>query len=594
MLGAKRVANTPKKAESKIMTEKLTQAQELVALAEDCELFHNSEFSCFATLEAAGGHFETWPIRSATFKRWLLREFYEATSKPPGNQALEDTLRILEAKAQFDGQAYPVYKRVASCGDRIYIDLVNEAWEVVEISVDGWKVLRNSPLKFTRAPGMMPLPRPLSNGDVTDLRRILNCTSDRNWILIVAWMLAALRPKGPYPIMVVLAEHGAGKTTLMRFLRSLVDPSSVPVRAAPRNEEDLMIAACNSWVIALDNLSWMPNWLSDALCRLATGGGLTKRKLYTDAAEQLLDAQRPIILNSIEAIAERTDLVDRAIFVELGQIPDSERRAQVEIEKEFKRLGGRILGAFLTAVSAGLKNLPSVNLGSLPRMADFATWVTACEPALGWRSGQFLQAYNSNRSGAVEKALEVDLIASAIRKLMSGRSDWQGTATELLDSLEKLADERTRKAKGWPKIPLWLSRKMKRSVTFLREIGIEIVFPADGDKPRLIRIRQGLQNAEDSAGAAETRTSTDSPARANAAATHDRGNDATELKPSTDGGSALSLATRGKKQRLSNSSTEDSMSQIRTPGSEQKEPTLFPLPNTDSDSESEGFEEFLI
>ena len=555
------------------MTEKLTQAQTLIELAEDCELFRDPDLDGFATLEVAG-HFEVWPIRSATFKQFLVRAFYEIQRRPPGSQALEDALKTLEAMARFDGPLYSVHRRVAGWHGNIYLDLVNEDWEVIEISPDGWQVSSDSPVKFVRAPGMLALPRPLTIGSIYDLKKIINYTNERNFILIVAWLLAALRPTGPYPVAVVLGEHGAAKTSLERNLRSLVDPSSVPVRTAPRCEEDLMIAARNSWVIAFDNLSWMPNWLSDALCRLATGGGLTKRRLYTDADEQLLNAKRPVILNSIEAIAERTDLVDRAIFIELGQIPDSERRTETELDETFRKLSGGILGALCTAVSEGLKNLPNTKLGYLPRMADFATWITACEPALGWQPWLFLKTYNSNRKGAVEKAIEVDLIASSIRVLMDGRGVWEGTATDLLDDLEEVTDERTRKAKAWPKTPVWLSRKMKRSVTFLRAVGIEVVFPGDKDKPRHIRVfRQATKNSAAGGNGGEPAPGLASTIPLNAPpypANQNSGNDGGKLKPSSDGGSPPYPASRGKKRHLSSSTAGE--------GS--------PLPGDDADHQS--------
>ena len=129
-------------------------------------------------------------------------------------------------------------------------------------------------------------------------------------------------------------------------------------------------------------------------------------------------------------------------------------------------------------------------------MADFSIWVTACEPALGWPAGHFLETYQNNRRGAVERAIETDLIASTIRRLMSDKAEWQGTATELLANLEKLVSKRTKKSKPWPKSPAWLSQKMKRSTTFLRALGIEIEFPTDSHKPRTISIRQVVQNGE--------------------------------------------------------------------------------------------------
>lgn len=472
-----------------------TQAQKLIAIAQSCELFRTPDFECFATY-AAYDCFQTWPVRSATFKRYLIHAFLQTEGKAPGSQALEDALKTIEAIATFEGPTFSVHCRIAGLRDRIYLDLGGEGWEAVEVTSEGWKVVHNPPVKFRRAPGMLALPRPLTMGAVDDLQSVINYGNNENWTLIVSWLLAALKPKGPFPLLVVLGEHGAAKSELQYLLRSLIDPSTTPLRTAPRCEDDLLIAARNSWVVSLDNLSYMPPWISDGLCRLSTGGGLSKRRLYTDADEQLLDAERPCILNSIESIVERTDLVDRALILDLPPIPEAKRRDRKAVRDDFRRKAPGILGALLTAVSAGLKNESSVKLERLPRMADFAIWMTACEPALNWPPGTFISTYSTNRKGAVEKTLEADLIGSAVRELVKLHGDWSGTSSELLDALEKVVDERTKKANAWPKSASWLARKLKRSMTFLRAVGIEVEQERSGSG-RTIQItnREGMQNA---------------------------------------------------------------------------------------------------
>src|SRR5262249_4514810 len=154
------------------------------------------------------------------------------------------------------------------------------------------------------------------------------------------------------------------------------------------------------------NLSGLPDFLSDALCSLATGGGLATRELYSDADEKLFAATRPILLNGIEDIATRPDLLDRAVTLTLPTIPEMQRRDEEELFRDFEAVRPRVLGALLDAVSAGLRNRPRVRLTSKPRMADFALWVVAAEPALGWQSGAFLKAYTENRGQANELALE--------------------------------------------------------------------------------------------------------------------------------------------------------------------------------------------
>ena len=217
----------------------------------------------------------------------------------------------------------------------------------------------------------------------------------------------------------------------------------------PREDRDLFIAANNGHVLAFDNVSGLPAWISDTLCRLATGGGFAVRQLYTDQDEVLFDAARPVILNGIEDIVTRPDLADRAIFLTLEAIPEERRRPEKELWAEFNAARPQLLGTMLDAVSHGLKMLPDTQLDSLPRMADFALWATACETAV-WPPGTFGAAYVGNRDEAVDSIIEADPVGCAIRSLIGTRTEWTGTASDLLGALDEEVGEKVRKSKAWP------------------------------------------------------------------------------------------------------------------------------------------------
>ena len=234
--------------------------------------------------------------------------------------------------------------------------------------------------------------------------------------------------------------------------------------------------------------SGVPAWISDTLCRLATGGGFAVRQLYTDQDEVLFDAARPVILNGIEDIVTRPDLADRAVFLTLEAIPEQRRRPEAELWAAFETERPRILGVLLDAVVEGLRRLPETSLPRLPRMADFALWATACETVL-WPAGTFWTAYCGNRNEAVEGVIEADPIAAAVRALMAARTEWTGTASDLLGALGEMAGERAAKAKTWPDSPRALAGRLRRAATFLRKIGIEIGFEREGRaRTRVIRI----------------------------------------------------------------------------------------------------------
>jgi hypothetical protein len=483
-------------AETDEKDEKTTQAEILIRLAGDAELFHTSDSDCYATIPTEKHH-ETWALKSKSFRRWLLRRFYEAQKKPPGAQAMQDALGVLEAKAHFDGPELPVFTRLAESGGRIYIDLCSVAWEAVEISPDGWRVVTECPVKFRRAKGMLQLPRPGGGGNINDLRRFVNIGNDVDWCLLVSWLMAALRPRGPYPVLVLQGEQGSAKSTNAKVLRALVDPSTAPLRTTPREERDLAIAANNSWVLVFDNLSGVATWLSDALCRVATGGGFATRTLYSDDEETLFDYMRPIIINGIDEIVTRHDLLDRSLIIALPVIPEARRLDENKFWKAFEEARPQIFGALLDTVSAGLRNIDTVKLDSLPRMADFGKWVTACEEALPWETGEFMAAYAGNRAEAVELALEADAVAVAVRSLLTQSRAWDGTVTELLAALENHVPEQTRKSKPWPKTVRAMGRRLRLCATFLRQAGVGIEFVREAGSGRRF-IRMGtLSNVTD-------------------------------------------------------------------------------------------------
>src|SRR5207253_9109386 len=187
-------------------------------------------------------------------------------------------------------------------------DLADKDWRAVEVTGRGWRIVANPPVRFIRPRGLLPLSQPASGGCVAELRDYLNVSSDAAWQLAVAWLVAAFFPHGPYPVLALHGEQGSAKSTMARLLRSLIDPNAAPLRSEPREARDLIISATNGWLVALDNLSHLPPWLSDALCRLSTGGGFATRELYTDSEEVIFDAQRPVILTGIEEVATRSDL----------------------------------------------------------------------------------------------------------------------------------------------------------------------------------------------------------------------------------------------------------------------------------------------
>lgn len=471
--------------------KRVVQRDRLIELTDGVDLWHSPEREPFATV-TINSHLENWPIRSKDFRRWLAGAYFDDSGGAPGGQGLEDALRVLEMIAM-RGPEFKTHLRVGGQDGRVYLDLGDPLWRAVEIAADGWRVVARAPVKFLRSAAMRPLPEPEAGAPIDALRAFVNVETEADFSLVVAFLVGALRPDGPYAMLLINGEQGTAKSTLARVVVNLIDPRAAALRSLPRDERDLAVAAHNGRVLAFDNVSGIPETLSDALCRLATGGGFGTRELHSDREEVIFDAQRPIVLNGIADLVGRPDLGDRAVTVTLVPIPPAARKPESLLWQDFEAARPQILGALLDAVSSALRNLAGVSPAGHERMADFSMWVTAAEPGLGWDLGGFKVAYTANRAGAVELAVETDPVAAAVRILIEREAGgFEGSASELLIALDALVSEKVRASRAWPNTAGGFATRLRRVAPVLRQLGIDVELGGRAptkDRKRIITIR---------------------------------------------------------------------------------------------------------
>lgn len=464
--------------------EKLKQAELVInaARAAGLELFHTPDGVAYAAV-ALETRRHTCRVESRDFRNWLSRTAYEQYGKPASANGIIEAVTTLAGLAEYGDDTRSVFVRYAAIDDtRIAIDLADESGRYVLIDGNGWTVRNDEPpVRFVRPRGQRPLPVPVKGGSVGELRDLLNLTragdepavTDPDFILIVAFIVMAMRGDGPYPVLALKGEQGSAKSTAAKIIRSVFDPVEPSLRAAPRSTQDLIIAAQNSHGVALDNLSRVSGTLSDGLCRLSTGGGFGARKLYTDDEEAIFDVMRPILLNGINRLASRSDLADRAIEVSLPTIPDTERRRARSVDAMFAEAHPRILAAMLDAVAVGLK-AGQVEIDRPPRMADFAAWIVGCEPGLPWPVGAFMSAYRDRIREANQAVIEDSGIARAVVRLAEAGPGWDGgSLTDMLAALCEITPEAAR-GDGWPKSARGLRNALERITPNLRRLGIEL------------------------------------------------------------------------------------------------------------------------
>ena len=419
----------------------------------------------------------------------LARAFFDDTQSASGASAIADALTVLEGQA-VDTTPEPVALRVARHDDTLVLDLGTPDGRAVVISPAGWEIVDESPVLFRRTRLTSPMPTPEratanATAGLDRMRGLLNVSED-GFRLLVAWLVAGLFPGIPHPILALTGEQGTAKSTAGKMLVCLIDPSPAPLRAAPKDAKAWTVQAAASWTVMLDNVSTIPAWFSDTLCKAVTGDGMVERALYTDDDVNVLSFQRVIGMNTIDAGALRGDLAERLLMVELDPIPPSKRKTDDEVKAAFDAAAPAILGALLDLTARVLKTLPEVDVKELPRLADFAKILAAIDQVNEWAT---LADFTALAQDITEAVIEADPFADAVRVLIHELKNWTGTAARLLELLPAPDGA----AKSWPRTPRGVSGHLRRVAPALRKsgVGIDFVKAPDRSGARLIRLGIG-------------------------------------------------------------------------------------------------------
>jgi hypothetical protein len=448
------------------------------------DAFLGRDGDCYVTVSRSDGAVRTWPLAAEDFSDWLQEHGLERLGGLFEPKVVRQVRSVLRLTAQ-EGEARPTFIRVGEYGDRFYYDL-GAGRGIVEVSTCRpikWGVLPTAPVTFLRPRGAMPLPLPETGGTLEDLRPFVNVADEGDFRLLMAWLLRACRPRGPYPVLILQGQQGSAKSTTARVLQSLLDPNQATLLPAPSGVRDLAIRTAHCWLPVFDNLSRLSADLSDALCRLSTGGAFATRTLFTDRGETKFEAMRPSVLTGIGGIAPRGDLLERAIILHLP--PVSCRRTEREFWSEFEATRPKLLGAIFNAVSDTMSCLGQTPLPNAPRMADFAEWGSAAGEALRWTTPTFREAYDRNQRHVVDVALEADCLVEPIQRLLEGREEWTGNATGLLEELRKVTPESGCRH-DWP-TQRTVRARLERLAPGLRSLNIELDLRGTDGK-RTIRI----------------------------------------------------------------------------------------------------------
>lgn len=396
----------------------------------------------------------------------LASLYFAETGRAAPQQALADALLVLDGLAR-EQEPVDLALRVAEYHGDLVLDLGDVTGRAVVIRSTGWQLVDHAPVLFRRSALTGALPVPVTGGALDELWELLN-VAEVDRVPVAAALVAALMPGIPHPIIALLGEQGTGKSSAARMLSGVLDPSPVPSRKQPRDVDAWVTAAAGSWVVSVDNVSTVPAWWSDALCRAVSGDGDVRRRLYTDGELAVFSFRRVLIVNGIDLGGLRGDLAERLLRVELDVIDASRRRTDRDLAAAWQDAHPRILGALLDLAWQVLDKLPTLRLSTLPRMADFARVLAAVDEVLG-TDGMARYAGQADSLSA-DVITSEPVLAAVVQQVVSG---FTGTAAELLDLLAP--DEHGgRLPREWPSNPRALTGLLKRHSPALRRVGWQV------------------------------------------------------------------------------------------------------------------------
>lgn len=476
-----------------------SQATQIARLGEDCELFHDENRQPYARIEVSG-HKEQWPCDSTQFRQHLAYRTWKQNGKAPGSEALSAAENIIAAKALFEGPQVRLHNRIARADGAFYYDLTDADWRAVKITPGKWEAVPNPPILFRRYEHQRPQVLPARPGDARRVLEFVNIQDDAQRTLFLVSMVAMFVPDIAHPVLIPHGEQGAAKSSMLRLLRRLIDPSAVELLTFPRDPRSLVMQFYHCAAPMYDNVSRLDHEDSDAVCRAVTGDGVITRKLFRDQDEVIFHFRRSIGINGINVVATQPDLLDRSILFGLDPIQPGARKTEEELDAAFERARPFVLGGIFDALAKAMALKKTITPSREFRMADFVHWGCAIADALGLGRKSFLAAYRKNINGHTGEAISNSPVASVIVEFMKTRSSWTGTATKLFAELEAkaIALGISRHGAGWPAAPNALGRRLNEVRTILRRVGLEVVITRDSERHITIRKRVEVVEVDES------------------------------------------------------------------------------------------------
>jgi hypothetical protein len=424
-----------------------------------------------------------FPLRGAKTNKWL-RQLANTYGDLLRNDDIAEVVETLCALAAVSENIMDIHLRTASLdGGGVAIDLGHPSREVIHLK-NGTSTLVTTGSKtlFTRSPTMLGLPFPAKQGNIKKLIKYLNMSTEHKW-LFIGWLTFTIsHPKNvaPYPFLDIKGEMGSGKSFLCKLIiRSLIDNNTCGVQIFPKNERDLAISTQNQLVLIYDNIRSLSKNMSDLLCTVCTGGTYATRQLFSDIGEIVLSLHSPVVLNGIHNAVIEADLNSRGVTINMLRIDNHQRLDESKIAKEFKDDLPHIFKGLLDLSAKLLEIESTVEVTHGERMIAYSRWLAALEVVNNRPQGELQLMYRNNIKASMLCTIQENYLAMALLNFASNLpgSNWQGTPTQLLQSLEEIAPSHIiNRRTDWPSNPISMSKRLRILENVLESQGVTLEF----------------------------------------------------------------------------------------------------------------------
>ncbi len=417
-------------------------------------------------------------LEGTHFKQWMAAKFWGKHQNGFANETWSAIINTLSGKALHEKNILHQYNRVAKINNTIYYDLGDDQ-NIVKITSTEWNIQKTCPVKFKRHKHQKIQVLPIIGGQIQDILKYVNIQNNNDQLLFLTYLVIILIPDIPRVLLVITGNQGAAKSTTLRLVRSLIDPSEAELLHLSNDPNTLAQIANQHYCLYFDNLSQLRSDTSDIFCELITGTSFTKRKLYTDDGEIIHTQKSAIGVTGINQIAEKPDLLDRSLILSLERIPTEQRLEESKFWEAFNDEKPYILGAIFTLLSKSLQTINSFELKHKPRMADYAKFAAAASLSMGHTQENFIEAFKQNIARQNEAAIDSSPLAQVIIHFMKDKSLWSGHSTDLYKELSKVAQSLQIDNQSFPRGENWLKRRINSIRINLEALGIEVTYHRD-------------------------------------------------------------------------------------------------------------------